>query len=179
MKKISGLVGLFLILSILSISFILAEPSSKNNGVWSALSEIKVTISELVVQVNDLFGVTLGLQEQINNITSSPGPQGEKGEQGPEGLQGPQGPIGPSAVGGSLFYIDASNSCPAGWTQFDMNFNPFGADVQLDSCFKTNESCLVLYQEMNNACPSGWTHVDLNIAPFATGAGVDVCYFCQ
>lgn len=80
-----GVVGL--VLCLVGSSY--AVPGWFSNGpfsqVWQAIQNLQNQIS--------------GLQSQIANLSSTPGPQGPPGSAGPTGPQGPQGPAAPQGAG--------------------------------------------------------------------------------
>jgi hypothetical protein len=51
-------------------------------------------------KITGLYDNVANLQEQIDNIQLTPGPQGETGPQGPQGPPGPAGPAGPQGETG-------------------------------------------------------------------------------
>lgn len=82
---------LLIIPLILSLTLVSAIDDKKvdinKDEIWKAISDLQDKIS-------NLFALTLNLQEQIMNISLTPGPQGPPGPQGEQGLQGIPGEKG-------------------------------------------------------------------------------------
>lgn len=97
MKKIA-LVAI--VVGLLAGGTVLAS-SKENSPVHWLLSTVQVLEEKLA-----------SLEERLNNVQTTPGPQGEQGPQGEVGPMGPEGPIGEQGLNGSngmnLHLLDAN-----------------------------------------------------------------------
>lgn len=88
------------VLFILVISSSYFASAASNKAINNPFNKILKNIEQLQDGVNDIWNSIFGLQEQIDNIKSTPGPQGEPGVDGKDGMNGSQGPRGEQGIPG-------------------------------------------------------------------------------
>jgi len=96
MKKMYA--GVAAIVLLLAVNFAMAESATQGvpfQALWDAVDDLNARISLEVTN----------LQNQINNISLTPGPKGDKGDtgwEGPQGIQGIQGEPGIQGLQGEI-----------------------------------------------------------------------------
>lgn len=98
MKKSIMLTVTILLISIISLSYVVS--AAPNKAVNNPFNKILESIGQLREGINNIWNSIYGLQEQIDNIESTTGPQGKPGINGQDGMNGSQGEQGLQGASG-------------------------------------------------------------------------------
>jgi hypothetical protein len=95
MNKIILYLTIAVTIILLGGSIVLAEPPTDSGQLWSAITELQSNVANLQIdtgsiwtEITNLQNKDIDLQNQIDTIELTPGPQGPQGEQGSQGEPG-------------------------------------------------------------------------------------------